>query len=400
MESGHAVHRSPTERLMSRKSFKYRIYLTNGQRRILEQQLEECRWTYNEVLAERKRAYEERGETLRRYDTQAMLPVWKRVRPTLKLVHSQVLQNVCVRVDLAFKAFFRRVKEGAQAVGFPRFKGFGRYDSITYPQYGNGAELDGERLILSKVGAVHVVLHRPLEGTPKTVTLTRSRTGKWYVSFSCAVKAKPLPPTDAVVGVDVGLASFATLSHGEEIENPRFYRRDEADLKRVQKLKDAAKHAQQWHEHRRHKKALAHIHERIADRRANFAHQESRKLVDRYQVIVCEDLAPMEMGRSRGMRKSIVDVAWIQFIEMTVAKAEEAGRRVILVNPRNTTKMCSTCGEIVPKALSVRVHTCPHCGLVLGRDHNAALNILQRGLQSLRLSHDECGAAHSEAQVL
>ena len=157
-----------------RKSFKYRIYLTKGQHRILEQQLEECRWVYNETLVERKRAYEERGESLRLYDTQALLPVWKMTRPALKLVHSQVLQNISVRVDLAFQAFFRRVKEGAAEVGFPRFKGFGRYDSITYPQYGNGVRLEGERLMLSKlVGAVHVVLHRPVEGTPKTVTRTQ-----------------------------------------------------------------------------------------------------------------------------------------------------------------------------------------------------------------------------------
>jgi putative transposase len=216
-----------------RKSFKYRIYLTNGQRRILAPQLEECLWTYNEVLAERKRAYEERGESLRLYDTQALLPVWKLVRPALKLVHSQVLQNICVRVDLAFQAFFRRVKASDSEPGFPRFKGFGRYDSITYPQYGNGVRLEGERLILSKVGAVHVVLHRPVEGTPKTVTLTRSRTGKWYACFSCETDAEPLPPTGNLVGVDVGLSSFATLSdEGKKIDNPRFYRRDEADLKR------------------------------------------------------------------------------------------------------------------------------------------------------------------------
>jgi len=127
-----------------------------------------------------------------------------------------------VRVDLAFHAFFRRVKEGAKEVGFPRFKGFGRYDSITYPQYGNGVRREGERLILSKmVGAVHVVLHRPVEGTPKTVTLTRSRTGKWFACFSCETEADPLPPTGNVVGVDVGLSSFATLSDGgKKIDNP------------------------------------------------------------------------------------------------------------------------------------------------------------------------------------
>ena len=195
-----------------RKSFKYRIYLTNGQRHILEQQLEQCRWAYNETLAERRRAYEERGESLRLYDTQALLPLWKLTRPALKLVHSQVLQNISVRVDLAFQAFFRRENTGAEAVGFPRFKGFGRYASITYPQYGNGVRLEGERLILSKmVGAVHVVLHRPLEGTPKTVTLTRSRTGKWFACFSCETEAEPLPPTGNVVGVDVGLSFFATF---------------------------------------------------------------------------------------------------------------------------------------------------------------------------------------------
>jgi putative transposase len=370
---------------MSRKSFKYRIYLTNGQRRLLEQQLEECRWAYNETLAERKRAYVERGETLRLYDTQAMLPVWKLTRPALKLVHSQVLQNISVRVDLAFQAFFRRLKEGAKEVGFPRFKGFGRYDSITYPQYGNGVRLEGERLILSKmVGAVYVVLHRPVEGTPKTVTLTRSRTGKWFACFSCETEVEPLPPADAVVGVDVGLSSFATFSDGEKLANPRFYRRDEADLKRVQQRKDIAKNAQNWPENAKQKGILARIHERIANRRSDFAHKESRKLVNAYQVIVFEDLAPMEMGKSRGIRKSILDVAWTQFIQMTVSKAVEAGRRVILVNPKNTTKMCSSCGEIVPKALSVRVHACPHCRLVLDRDENAALNILQRGLLSLR----------------
>jgi putative transposase len=368
-----------------RKAFKYRIYLTNGQRRILERQLEECRWVYNETLALRKNAWEQEQRNVNWYETKRALPLLKDMRPSLKLVHSQVLQNVTERVELAFAAFFRRVKAGEPEPGFPRFKGRGRYDSITYPQYGNGVRLDEDRLILSKVGAVHVVLHRPVEGTPKTVTLTRSRTGKWYACFSCEVEAGPLPASNEVVGVDVGLLSFATLSDGKEITNPRFYRRDEADLKRVQKLKDAAKNAQRWNENRRRQKALAHIHERIANRRSDFAHKRSRELVDRYQLIVFEALAAMEMGRSRGMRKSILDVAWSQFISMTVAKAEEAGRRVVLVTPPDTSKMCSSCGELVPKTLSDRTHTCPKCGLVMDRDRNAALNILHRGLQTLRL---------------
>ena len=178
--------------------------------------------------------------------------------------------------------------------------------------------------------------------------------------------------------------SFAALSNETKIDNPRFYRRDEADVKRVQKRKDAAKNAQNWLENTKQKGILARIHERIANRRADFAHKESRTLVNVHQVIVFEELAPMEMGRNRGMRKSIMDVAWTQFIQTTIGKAAEAGRTVILVNPRNTSKMCSQCGKLVEKSLSERTHTCPYCGLVLDRDVNAAINILHRGLQSLQ----------------
>ncbi|MDZ4719374.1 MAG: RNA-guided endonuclease TnpB family protein [Roseiflexaceae bacterium] len=368
-----------------RKAFKYRIYLTNGQRRILEQQLEECRFVYNQTLALRRDSHAN-GAKCGLYDTQAFLPIWKADRQSMKLVHSQVLQNVQVRVDLAFQAFFRRVREGVAPddVGYPRFKGFGRYDSITYPQYGNGVRLDGDRLILSKVGAVRLVLHRPVEGTPKTVTLTRTRTGKWFAAISCETEAQPLEPTEYVTGVDVGLESFATLSNGEQIDNPRFYRKDESDLKRVQKRKDAAKNAQNWPENTKQQRILAKIHERIANRRSDFAHKRSRELVNTYQIMVFEDLEPQRMGKSRGMRKSILDVAWTQFIRMTIGKAADAGRTIVLVNPRNTSKLCSQCGELVQKTLRTRIHTCPHCGLVLDRDENAAINILQRGLQTFQ----------------
>jgi putative transposase len=367
-----------------RKAFKYRIYLTNGQRRILDQQLEACRWVYNETLAYRKRAYEDERRTASWYETKRLLPLWKAERPALKLVHAQVLQNVTERVDLAFKSYFRRVREGAKEAGFPRFRGFGRYDSITYPQYGNGVRMEGDRLIVSKIGAVKIVLHRPIEGMPKTVTLSRSRTGKWYACISCETVAKELAPTEQFIGVDVGLASFATLSNGEQIENPRFYRRDEADLKRVQKRKDAAKNAQDWNENTKQKVLLAKIHERIGNRRLDFAHKRSRELVNTYQVIVFENLAVQAMGKSRGMRKSIIDVAWTQFISLTIGKAAEAGRTVILVDSRNTSKICSRCGELVAKTLGDRTHICPNCGLVMERDVNAAINILQRGLQTLR----------------
>jgi putative transposase len=164
-----------------RKTFRYRLYPTNEQRRLLEQQLEECRWLYNRLLAERKAAWEQRQDSVRLYDQQALLPALKAERPTLADVQSQVLQNVAVRIDLAFKAFFRRVQAG-ETPGYPRFRGAGRYDSFTFPQVPVGCHLDADakRLRIMHVGLVKVVLHRPLEGTAKTATIRRSRTGKWY----------------------------------------------------------------------------------------------------------------------------------------------------------------------------------------------------------------------------
>ena len=291
-----------------RKTYKYRIYLHNGQRRILNTMLEECRWVYNQTLEAREFAYEN-SIKCGLYDTQAMLVGWKETRPSLKLVHSQVLQNVQVRLDLAFQAFFRRLKEGAQDAGYPRYKTVERYRSITYPQYGNGVVIRGNDLIVSKIGRVKVVWHRPVEGEIKTVSLKRSQTNKWYVTFSVESEPKRLPASPHVVGVDMGLCSFLTTSDGEKVENPRFFRRDEADLKRAQKLKDAAKNAQKWDENRHRKKALSRIHERIRFRREDFAHKRSRELVNSYQVIAFEELEPQQMGKSRGMRKSIADVA-------------------------------------------------------------------------------------------
>lgn len=300
-------------------------------------------------------------------------------RHDLTNAFSQCLQNAQLRVDLAFKAFFRRVKAGEKP-GYPRFRGFDRYDSFTFPQ--SGFNLLDDKLKLSKVGSVKVCKHRNIEGNIKTLTITRSFTGKWYASFSCETEPKPLPKVKAIVGIDVGLESFATLSDGEKIANPRFFRKDEKELAKAQrKLSKAEKGAP---ERKKAKKVVSQIHERITNKRTDFAHQLSRKIVNAYQLIAFEKLNIKGMRENgfRGIRKSIGDVAWNQFMQFTAYKAEEAGRSVVFVDPRNTSKRCSRCGQIVEKKLSDRVHSCS-CGLVLDRDHNASINILALGLQSL-----------------
>jgi putative transposase len=309
------------------------------------------------------------------------LPQLKVEHPEYKEVHSLTLQNVVLRVELAFKAFFRRVKSG-ETPGYPRFKGRGRYDSITYPQSGFG--VDSGKLHLSKIGDIKIKLHRPIEGKIKTCTIRRVPTGKWFACFSVDMGEVVLPSWKggSIVGIDVGLESFATLSNGEKIANPRFFREEESELARVQrKLSKAPKGTP---ERKKALKVVQRIHERIANRRTDFANKVSCQLVDRYGVIVFEDLNIKGMMQNHRLAKSIGDVAWNILVKATESKAAYAGSKVVLVDPRNTSQMCSRCGLIVKKDLSERVHSCPECGLSMDRDLNAAINILRLGMQSLR----------------
>lgn len=362
-----------------RKSFKYRLYPTHQQERLLTETLNECRWLYNHLLEQRKAVWEERQETLGLYDQHKHVTVLKLDRPELQVVHAQVLQNVGVRLDLAMKAFFRRVKAG-WTPGYPRFQGAHRYNSFTYPQAPSGCKLVGKWLHLTRIGSVQVVLHRPLEGIPKTVTVSRSSTGKWYVSFSCEWELTALPVIESQVGIDVGLASFATFSDGTKIENPRFFRQEEKALAQVQRRFSKTEKGSKERKHRR--KAVARVHERIAWRRENFAHQHSRRIVDENQFIAVEDLSVNQMVHNRCLSKSISDAAWSAFSNFLRVKAEWAGRVFVAVNPAYTSQDCSGCGHRERKSLSERTHHCGCCGLVLDRDHNAALNILRLGLQA------------------
>lgn len=365
------------------KTYKYRLFTTGKQARTMNLWLEQCRWLYNHFLEQRKNSWEQEKKSIN-YHTQAVSIVkLKETKPEMYDIYSQVLQNVAVRVDLAFKAFFRRIKTGEKP-GYPRFKGQGRYDSFTFPQ--TGFEITDNGLKLSKIGTVKIKLHRQPEGKIRTCCIKKSSTGKWYATFSCEIENKPLPKSDKAIGLDVGLESFATFSDGNKIENPRFFRREEKALAKAQRK--LSKLEKGTPERKRNKKTVAHIHERIANKRSNFVHQQSRKIVNQYGIIAIEDLSINRMVHNRCLSKSIHDAAWSQFAQYLGYKAEYAGRQIAKINPAYTSQDCNKCGHREAKKLSDRVHRCSCCGFVCDRDHNASLNILRLGIQSLGFTQE------------
>ena len=363
---------------MSIKTFKYRIYPSKGQITILNQTLEDCRMLYNHFLDQRKSSWIDSKESVGCYDQISTLAFLKEERKSLKNVHSQVLQNVAIRVDLAFQAFFRRVKKG-DTPGHPRFKSYGRYDLFTFPQ--SGFKLNDNYVRVSKVGNVKINQHRPIEGTIKTITIKRSPTDKWFATFSCIVESKPLPISTESTGIDVGIESFATFSNGEKAINPTFFKKEQSALAKAQRK--LSKQSKGTPDRAKARKVVARVHERIKNKRHNFIHQESRKIVNRYNVIAVEDLSINSMLHDCYFCKSIMDASWYTFLQTLSYKAEEAGRTFIKVNPAYTSQDCSSCGHRQTKKLSDRVHKCSCCGLKLDRDHNASINILRLGLQSL-----------------
>jgi putative transposase len=326
------------------------------------------------------------------YNQQAnQLPEIKEIRPEYQGIHSQVLQDVLRRVDKTYKDFFKRIQQGKK--GFPRYQGRNRYDSFTYPQV--GFSLEQGKLVLSKIGHLKIKLHREIEGKIKTCTIKREGQ-HWYVCFSCEVEACPQTPyTDDVIGIDLGLLHFATLSTGDTIENPRYGQKSMNKLAKAQRALARKKRGSN-----RRKKAVqrvARCHRKVRNQRKDFLHKQARQLVQTYETIVFEDLAPSKMSRApkskqdeetgqylpngasakAGLNQSILDAGWSTFVSLCESKAAYAGyTQIIKVDPYKTSQVCSSCGVEGPhKDLSERTHTCTSCGVVLDRDHNAAINI-------------------------
>ncbi len=360
-----------------KKSFKYYIKADKKTIEKTNQVLELCRILYNLCLEQRHFIWKNYHKSISGYDQVYELPSLKKFFPQFKKVPSQTLQEVVERVNKAFQNFFRRVKNGEKP-GYPRFKPFGRYDSLTLKQA--GWKLIGKELQVSKIGSFKLFLSRPIEGDIKTVTIRGASSGRWYATFSCDnVPSKPLPKTGESVGIDVGCESFLTTSEEEKVDNPRFFQRAHDLLRKRQK---SVSHKKKGSKRRNKARILlSKAHEKISNQRRDFHFKVARKLLLAYDIVCIEDMNHFKSYR--GLNRSMRDVAWFGFFNILLFKAEEAGKEVIKVPAKNTTQACSKCGNIVQKTLSVRVHKCPYCGLILDRDINAARNILRLG-QSLQ----------------
>lgn len=357
------------------RTYRYRLYPSRSQEDNLWRVLDACRGLYNMALAERKLAYQMEGRSVSKQELYELAKHYRQTFPYADQMFSQTAQSVIEQMDLAFQAFFRRVKAGEKP-GYPRFKGRGWYNSFLFKQFGSGARLDGRRLKLYGVGRVRVRWHRPLEGTVKTVRL-QHRAGWWYACFACEVPdPEPLPATGQVVGIDVGLSALLTTSDGERVDNPAFYRTGQRKLRILQRKLARARRGS-----KNRRKALLAVQRQqahIANQRTDFLHKLSADLVRQHDRIALEDLRVRNMVRNHHLSKSILDSGWSTFRQYLTYKAESAGREVAFVDPAYTSRCCSGCGTMFQDFdLSTRWVSCA-CGLSLDRDHNAALNILRR----------------------
>ncbi len=363
-------------------AYKYRIYPNRDQEEKLAKTLNTCRILYNLMLAERRDKYGNDGRSPSFYEQKRGLVNAKNTSHYLQDVHSQVLQDVALRIERTFNAFFdraRKKKEGKWngKVGYPRFKGRNQYDSFTYPQYGNGCKLTTGKLFLSKIGAIRIVQHRPIEGTVKTCTIRRD-VDRWYACFPVEIPltvVKTRHPKNPV-GVDVGLKSLITLNNGEKIEPPKYLRKMQKRLRREQRRLSRKKKESNNQDKQRIK--VARVHRKVRLQRTDFNHKLSHTLVNRFDLIAFERLSIRNMIRNHHLAKSIADASWHQLQTFTSYKAEYAGKNVRFAESRDTTTECSRCGFPVPKNLSERMHLCPNCELMKDRDWNSAVNILNR----------------------
>lgn len=352
------------------KAYKFRLYPSKQQEKVIDETIEKCRLLYNALLALKKKAYKQKRINLSRKE------LYRQVKGNNEM-YSQVSQNVADRIDKAFKNFFKRVKQGTRKTGFPRFKKYGTYESLTLPQITSHEKI-GKKTYFPKIGWLSTKYHRLIEGTPKTLTIKKAKSGKYFLIVCCdGVSKKPVKASDKAVGIDLGLNHFIATSDGCFFEHPKPLKRlAEKRRLRARRVSKTKKRSNNWGKSRIR---LARIDERIVNIRNDFNWKLCNTLIRKYGTIYAEDLNIKGMVKNHYLARAINDVSWHDFLQKLCFKAESAGGRVMKVNPRNTSQWCSECGNLVMKSLATRTHDCPHCGLKIDRDVNAARNILTLG---------------------
>ena len=358
-----------------KSTYKFRAYPSKGQKAILNHQMFLCKELYNHLLEKAKQHFKDTGKTFTKYDMIKWVTKYKKENPEYNEAYSQVLQNVPDRLSKAYKNFFRRAKEkrGGKKikVGFPRFRNF--VSSLTYPQ--SGFKVEKKKVDLSKIGRINFVDHREIEGDIKTLSIKKTKSGEWYITISVEKEDTiPFKNGKEAIGIDLGLKEYATLSDDTRIPNPRISNKSIGKLKTIQRRLSNKKKGSK--NRRKAKIKLARISEHIARQRDDFLHKTSHRLVNSYSLIAYEGLKITNMVKNHNLARQITDASWGSFTQYLCYKAESAGCRVVGVNPRNTTRTCSRCGNIQDIGLSERTYLCQKCGLKIDRDLNAAINIL------------------------
>jgi len=387
-----------------RRAYKFRLRPTARQHVALGQCLASHRELYNAALQERRDAWRLRGVGISYGDQSAQLKEIRKVRPDMAVWSFSSQQATLGRLNRAFTGFYRRVRAG-QTPGYPRFKPAHRFDSVEWPEDGDGCRWrpDPRRIYLQGIGQVKVTVHRKVEGRVKTIQVRRQGR-RWMLMLSCDdVPTRPLEPTHAAVGIDVGIASFATTSDNKHLPSLHFGPAAAARLATAQQV--LARKQRGSHNRAKARATVAARHRKIANQRRNFHHHAARALVADYDLLVIEDLKirnlvrrppprpdPDQPGRflpngaaaKSGLHQSIHDAGWGQFASILHAKAEEAGRVVIVVDPRHTSDRCEVCGHTAAENRpSQAVFSCRQCGHTVDADEHAARNILRAGLARL-----------------
>ncbi len=358
------------------RAYKFRIYPTKTQDTEMRKHLWLSKNLWNEMLEHTKNMYADYG----------MFPTKKSLRQFTQKVglYSQVGQELVDRLLDALKLKMRLKKKGENG-GFPRFKSFARLKSLNYPQSGFTLE---KKLEVTPFGEITIKQHREIKGEVKTLSLKRESSGKWFAVFTAEEPPQePKINLGEKVGVDLGLKSFATLSDGIKIKNPRHLKKHEERLAFLQRRLSRKLNMSLNRHKAKHKVAM--LHEKVSNTRIDFLHKISSELVSKYSFIALEQLAPKEMAE-QNYGKSIHDAGWSMFSNMIRYKAASAGCEVLFVNPKDTTKMCSQCGGIQDMPLSERIYYCPNCDMLKDRDLNASINILNRATVG-QMGSNACG---------